>query len=158
MHLNFLYDINKLDFYLGDIMKKFNFKQFIFYTGASLIAMLSDLIIFTLCVYVIFSRLEQGVAIFLASIIARVASSFINFMLSRKALNSNVSKRKGIPKFFLLCFVQIITSANIVILICRYTPLSKTLVKCCVDTVLYFVFYRIYSKYIFNKKIKNPSI
>ena len=139
-------------------MKKFNFKQFIFYTGASLIAMLADIVVFSISVYIIFANFEQGIAIFLSSIIARVISSFINFMLSRKAFNSNVSKRSGIPKFFLLCFVQIITSAGIVILICRYTPIPKTTAKCIVDTILYFIFYKIYSKFIFTKKnTKEPA-
>lgn len=129
-------------------------KQFILYTGASTVAMIVDLIIFTVSVNVIFVKLDSSLAILFATIIARIVSSLINFILSKKAFNSNVSKRTGIPKYFVLKIVQLLLSAFFVILICRFSGVSKTFIKCVVDLILYIAFYKIQYIFIFksNKK------
>lgn len=138
-------------------MKLKDYKQFILYTGASCVAMLVDLAIFTLSVYVIFIKLDDSLSILISSILARIISTLINFILSKKAFNSTVSKRSGIPKFFLLCAFQILLSSIIVILICKYIHTPKTITKCCVDFILYLIFYNIHAHLTFKEK-KIPQV
>jgi hypothetical protein len=133
-------------------MKLKNIKQFILYTGASAVAMIVDLVVFTLSVYVVFVKLNSSIAIFISTVIARVLSGFINFLLSKKAFNSNVSKKSGIPKYFLLGGFQLLLSALLVILFFNLTYFSKTIIKCIVDFILYLVFYKIQFLVIFKNK------
>jgi len=134
---------------------KDDIKKFVLYTGASTIAMFADLIIFILFAEIILRNVDPSVSIFSATIIARITSSIINFKLSKRAFDARDLKKSAIFKFFALIILQLLLSAGIVTLIYKLTQfLSKTAIKCIVDTLLYLAFYKINSKYVFkNKKI-----
>lgn len=138
-------------------MKLKNIKQFVLYTGASGVAMLVDLAVFTLSAYVIFVKLNPSICILISSFLARAFSGTVNFLLSRKAFDSNVSKKSGMPKYFILGGLQLLISALLVILIFNLTHFSKAIIKCVIDFLLYLVFYKIQSWLIFKGKGCNCS-
>ena len=130
-------------------------KKFVLYTGASTIAMFVDLIMFILFAEIILRDVNPSISIFSATIIARITSSIINFKLSKRAFDARDLKKTAALKFFSLIIIQLLLSAELVTLVYELTQfLSKIAIKCIVDTLLYLVFYKINSKYVFkNKKI-----
>ena len=129
-------------------------KKFVLYTGASTIAMIVDLILFILFAEIILRNVDPRISIFTATIIARVTSSTINFNLSKRAFAAKNLGKTAILKYFVFICCQLILSAGIVTIIYELTQiLSKTAIKCIVDTILYLVFYRMNSKYVFKGKM-----
>lgn len=131
---------------------KSRIKRFALYTGASTIAMLVDLFLFIIFAEIILRNINANVSILVATIIARITSSTINFKLSKKAFHANDLKRTAILKFFTLIVFQLLLSAGLVMLIYRWTKIPKTIIKCIVDTSLYFVFYKIHSHFVFKNR------
>ncbi len=128
-------------------------KRFGLYTGASTIAMLVDLFLFIVFAEILFRNIDSNISILLSTIISRVVSSTINFNLTKRALGSKNLKRTAIIRFFALVGVQLFTSAILVMILYSFIPLPKTIIKCVVDTTLYFIFYRVHSKYVFKSNI-----
>lgn len=127
-------------------------KKFTLYSGASVVAMLVDLVLFILFAEIIFSKIDDGISILAATVIARITSSTINFILSKKAFNSKDLKKTAIIKYFALILCQLLLSAGIVIMIHKFIKISKTVIKCIVDTILYLVFYKINSTFVFENR------
>ena len=129
---------------------KSRIERFALYTGASTIAMVVDLFLFIILPEIILRNVNANISILVATVIARITSSTINFYLSKKAFNSKNLKKTAILKFFGIILCQLFLSAGLVMLIYRFVKLAKTIIKCIVDTTLYFVFYKVNSKYVFK--------
>ena len=127
-------------------------KRFVLYTGASTVAMIVDLFLFIIFAEIIFRNINANVSILVSTIIARVTSSIINFKLSKIAFNSKDLKSTAFLRFFALIGLQLLMSAVFVMIIYRFIEIPKTIIKCIVDTTLYFVFYKINSKFVFKNK------
>ena len=131
---------------------KSRIKRFALYTGASTIAMIVDLFLFILFAEILLKDVNANLSILAATVIARTTSSIINFKLSKKAFNSKNLKKTAIFKFFAIIICQLLLSAGLVMMIYQFVNIPKTIVKCTVDTALYFVFYNIHSKFVFKGK------
>lgn len=127
-------------------------KRFALYTGASTVAMVVDLVLFILFAEIILKNVNANISILVATVIARVTSSTINFHLSKKAFESKDLKKTAILKFFGLIICQLLLSAGLVMIIYRFVKIPKTVIKCIVDTALYLVFYKINSRFVFRGK------
>ena len=127
-------------------------KRFALYTGASTIAMVIDLFLFILLAEIILRNIDPNTSIMVATIVSRLVSSTINFNLSKRAFKTKDLRRSAFFKFFAVIGIQLLTSAILVMMIYHFVPLPKTVVKCIVDTTLYFVFYKVHSKYVFLPK------
>ncbi len=93
-----------------------------------------------------------------ATVSARFCSSVLNFTLNRKAVFESKKKiRETLFRYIILATCQMAVSAGLVTLICfilRSTPFGSTLVKIAVDTLLFFVSYRIQRCWVFRE---NPA-
>ena len=135
-----------------ELIKKYStFIKYIFSAGTSF---LLDLILFT-----IFTNLLKNImgdyAIFIGTVLARILSSFYNYLLNRNTVFS--SSKKGIDKttfvrYYGLVVVQMIVSSTCVFLFYRLLHLPESMIKIPVDVVLFMVNYFIQKKWIFSKE------
>ena len=92
---------------------------------------------------------------FTAAILARIVSSLFNFFVNAKVVFGEKVDAKSFVKYYLLAAVQISVSAAVVFLLEKVfhveLPIVSTLIKAVVDTVLFFVSFRIQHKWVFNE-------
>lgn len=129
-------------------------KEFVLYSGASAVALGIDLIVFAILTNIVFVKIDDRLSILLSTIIARIISGFVNFLLSKQVFKSKNLKKTAILKYFALGAIQLLSSAGLVILIRKIITISKTVIKFVVDILLYIVFYELQVRLVFrNKKV-----
>ena len=91
---------------------------------------------------------------FTAAFLARVISSFVNYLMNAKVVFGDKVSKRAIGKYYALAVVQISLSAVLVFLVEHIftitSPGLSTLVKAVIDTVLFFFSFRIQHKWVFN--------
>lgn len=92
-----------------------------------------------------------------ATAVARLCSSFVNFNANNTVVfNNKGSYKRSLLRYYCLCIPQMLVSAGLVTLINRLlgntAPLIATLVKILVDTVLFFISYTIQREWVFSAK------
>lgn len=95
-------------------------------------------------------------ATFPAAFIARVASSLVNFLINAKLVFGERAMPVTILKYYTLAVVQIAASTGLVYGLERLlgvdTAVGATCIKIVVDTLLFFVSFRIQHKWVFHNK------
>lgn len=124
------------------------YKVFFKYIFASLLSFLVDIGIFTVLMMV-FKGLNFGTVV-IASVLARIVSSIVNFTLNR-----NLVFQQGRPssavKYFILVVVQIMLSSYLVTFFGQlWQAIPISVVKIIVDSVLFFVSYFVQKRFIFR--------
>ncbi len=100
----------------------------------------------------------EGVgAVWLCTFIARAISSFVNFNLNKSFVFTDKGNYKAtIIRYYVLCVIQLCVSAGLVWLLGRLFSSSAswvlTLLKAAVDTILFFISYRIQRSWVFKNK------
>lgn len=126
--------------------------SFIKYSIFSVMSCIIDIILFKIFLLTINLEVEKTVCIVIATIFARCISSFVNFILNKKvAFNSNEKISKSIIKYYALSITQMLISAILVSSIYKLTNISEVVIKLIVDTILFFINYRVQRIFIFNK-------
>ena len=115
------------------------------------------LTIFVLDLGIYYLALRFGNAsILVATVIARVISSFYNFNVNRKVVfKSEEAYGTTMLRYYALCVVQMLASAGLVTLVKSYVPggaFVSTVCKAVVDTCLFVVSYQIQKHWVFKKK------
>ena len=121
---------------------------------SSLACVLLDNGVFNLLNLAVFANGKKNDAsiILLCTIIARVISASVNFMLNRKLVFGDKGNAwKSFIRYAILASVIILLSAGGTWLLSR-TGMSSTVAKLIVDTVLYFVSYRFQQRWVFKKE------
>ena len=134
------------------IVGKKVFIKYVFIAGCSFVL---DLIIFTI-VSNLLKPFLQTVYILIATVVARIISSFFNYILNRNIVFSeekkeNMMDRVTLIKYYGLVVVQMLVSACLITLLVRLTTWNETLVKIPVDILIFICNYLIQKKFIFNK-------
>ena len=118
------------------------FKYFI----SSMLSALLDLLLFTIIDYILPVSSYQ---ILTATVIARIFSSLFNYWFNKNLVFQNTESAKtSIYKYYGLCITVMFVSAGMVTLLSPL-PISNTLIKMFVDTILYLLNYFIQKHYIF---------
>ena len=136
---------------------KLLFANFIKFSCSGIISFIVDWIIFVIFVNSILTFLEQSKAILFSTIIARIISSIVNFVLNKNVvfnLKENKNITSVIIKYYSLCIVQMLLSATLVIVFTKILPITKNVLKIIVDLLLFFISYRIQHKYVFTNNRK----
>ena len=90
--------------------------------------------------------------IIVATIIARIFSSFVNYLINRNIVfNSNTNKYKTLIQYLILVFVQMLVSAFSVDFIFKFIKINPTFIKILVDSTIFVVNYLIQKHFIFKK-------
>lgn len=105
----------------------------------------------------IFSGGNDAVAlkVLIATVVARVISSIVNYILNRNAVfESNTSVKKSMWKYYILCFVQMICAAagvfGLSALFGGGEALEGLVYKPIVDVLLFLVSYQIQQRWVFR--------
>lgn len=133
------------------------------YMFSSLAASLIDLLMFTIFLAISNDFLEAKVAILVSTILARVISSLANCMINKAVVfKSNNSMGKVLVRYYILCVCQTAVSYFGVAGLTKLLGIGKiailvTIVKMIVDTILFFLSYRIQKGWVYKEddKAKN---
>ena len=125
--------------------------SFLKYSAVSIISFIIDIVLFK-----VFFNLLKGVinnsAIAVSTILARIISSLINFILNKKiSFKSNKKISNTIIKYYALCIIQMLISGILVSIIYNLLGVSEVIIKILVDTILFFINYRVQRLWIFNE-------
>lgn len=140
-----------------DILKKYlTILKYSLSAGASAII---DLLLFYLALHAFdwlgFSTAENSeLTVLLATVFARVISSLFNYSVNRKVVFGSAS-RNSFAKYYILCVIQMLTSAGLVALfssLCVAGKFGKLLIKLVVDTCLFFVSFWVQREWVFKNK------
>jgi glycosyltransferase involved in cell wall biosynthesis len=122
----------------------------------------SSLVVDMLVFYLIMKLLVPSMSPYselIATVGARICSSFLNFYANNKVVfNNKGSSKKAMLRYYCLCIPQMLVSAGLVTLLNRLVgntmPIVATLIKMLVDTVLFFISYTIQREWVFANKKK----
>lgn len=93
---------------------------------------------------------------FTAAILARVISSLFNFWMNATRVFKDKVNKRTLARYYTLAVVQLALSAMLVFgvekLLHIEAPALSTLVKTIIDTLLFFVSFRIQHKWVFNSE------
>lgn len=124
-------------------------KKFLKYIFASFSSSILDLALFSVFCFFLEGRYISYVAV--ATVLARIISAVYNYTINYKVVfKSKENVGKASAKYFLLALVQMGLSAALVsgaVMLLPFVP--KVVVKCVVDTLLFFVSYHIQQKFVF---------
>ncbi len=128
---------------------------------SSLASCLVDVIVFYI-LRLLFGGALGGWTIAVATVGARMVSSFTNFTINRRRVfDSQESASKTIAKYYALAVPQMLVSAGAVSLLSLLlggNSVADTGIKIIVDTILFFISYRIQQTWVFAaKKQKQKS-
>lgn len=131
------------------IIYRILFGEFFRYLFSALSASVIDLLLF----YLLSRQIPGTTGIWIATAIARLVSSLYNYSVNRKVVfESQRTVKQTVWRYYGLCIVQAACSAALVSVFFSFLPLSKTLCKVIVDTVLFFISYRIQRRFVFGEK------
>ena len=127
------------------------FNSFLKYSAISIISFIIDIVLFKVLLNLLKGIINNSLII-VSTILARIISSFANFMLNKKI--SFKSKKKisnTIIKYYVLCVIQMLVSGILVSILYNWLGISEVIIKIIVDTILFFVNYKIQRLWIFNE-------
>lgn len=125
-------------------------KQFLKYILASASSFILDILLFYLL-----CRVFTGVKeyIFISTVIARVCSAAFNYAINyKKVFKSNETVAKSAMKYLALAVIQMGCSALFVTLGVYATNGNEVIVKIIVDSILFFISYKIQHRLVFAKR------
>ncbi len=126
--------------------------SFIKYSAVSIISCVIDVILFELILLNLKLDLKETTLITISTVIARIISSLINYTLNKKvSFKSKKNVKNTIIKYYILCIIQMIASAVLVSIIYYFTGIAEVIIKVIVDTIIFFINYRVQRVVIFNK-------
>lgn len=122
---------------------------------SSICSFLLDYGIFNL-LNILLKKLAKSPRLLIATVIARVISSLFNYTLNRKAVfRSDAPLKQTLLRYYILCVLQMFASYGLVFLLTLPFGESKwvvALLKLLVDTILYFISFRIQQDWVFRSK------
>jgi len=128
------------------------FGSFIRFTLSSLTSSLVDLGLFQL-VLVLAASLPQDRRIWAATVTARICSSLYNYYVNKTIVFRNhADHRVTFVRYYILCALQMICSAEGVTLLSRLLPVKEIVVKIIVDVFLFCISYQIQRRFVFVRE------
>jgi len=124
------------------------YETFIKYIFVAIISFIIDICLFTLFNNILNFKSK----IIIATIIARIISSFINYLLNKeKVFKSDESKLKTILKYYSLVIIQMFISAFLVDNLYSLLEFNATFIKIPIEFTLFICNYLIQKFLIFKK-------
>ena len=134
------------------IIYKVLFAEYIKFIISGFTSFLIDILLFII-INKILNVIDVNIRIVLATCLARIISSFINFNINKNfVFKSHEKSKKILFKYYCFCIIRTILSAGIVVIIYNLLQqvVSETFIKVIVELFLYFVSYKVQKKYIFK--------
>ena len=89
--------------------------------------------------------------IFISTTLARVLSSIYNYLINSRIVFKNKS-RNTIIGYFLLVIIQMVASASFVSIFDKLLNINTSIIKICVDIIIFIVNYIVQKEIIFKKR------
>lgn len=121
------------------------YKLFLKYILASITSFVIDILLFSILVYI---PVKNNILV--ATIIARIISSLYNFIINSKLVFKKCSKT-SIFKYIFLVIIQMFASGISVTIIEKHLKISATIIKICVDTIIFIINFIIQREWVFKK-------
>ena len=126
---------------------------FLRFMGSSLVCVVIDQGVFNLLNLAVFGNgiRKKAVYILLSTVIARIVSAGTNFVINKNLVFHLKGKARGaLGRYILLSVAIMLLSAGGTWLLSQ-TGLSSTLAKLIIDTLLYFVSFRVQERWVFRE-------
>ena len=98
---------------------------------------------------------------FTAAFLARIISSLLNFLVNARLVFGGRVTARSMARYYILAACQIAVSAGLVFLaehtLAITSPALVTLVKIAVDTVLFFISFRVQHRWVFRWNEGGPE-
>lgn len=125
---------------------------FLKYILSSIISFLVDIGLYKLFFNLLIKPIANY-AITIATIGARIISSFINYKINKNTVFKSSSKN-SIIKYYILCIIQMSISAGLVSYLYNLIgQKDEVLIKILVDVVLFFINFKIQKEWVFKKGV-----
>ena len=102
----------------------------------------------------VFSGFESVSRIFIATVVARIISSLLNYTFNRKAVfESKTSVKKSMVRYYILCVCQMMVSYGLVWGVTELLSMGNALTvlsKIIIDTCLFIVSFKIQRAWVFK--------
>ena len=108
-----------------------------------------DLLLFTIFAYLLPSSMLWNVA--LATIMARIVSGGLNFLINRKMIFKNSSKAGNQAIRFIILFFCIMCASTVIVSALTFIPFPVTITKAIVDLLLWSVNYTAQRQWVFKE-------
>lgn len=129
---------------------KLLFSTFIKFSLSSMSSFLVDIAIFQFLI-MLMAGFDTSIRIGVSTLVARIFSSLYNFYINKRVVfGSNANSKSTLIKYYTLVVCQMALSALLVWTINTYILLPETIAKIIVDTILFFLSYRIQKQLIFR--------
>lgn len=132
-----------------------NIKTFIKYGFSGIISFVFDYLLFSILSFLIGKSIGDS-AIIVATVIARVCSSTLNYLLNKnKVFNFKGNKkeqRNTVIKYFTLVVIQMFVSAFSVYYLKHLFNIDEKIIKLPVEAIIFVVNYFVQKKIIFRKR------
>ncbi|WP_414838658.1 GtrA family protein [Carnobacterium sp. TMP28] len=125
------------------------FKTFFNYMASSMLSFSIDIAMFQF--FILSLNMGASSKIVLATVGARISSSLFNYLTNKKIVFKDKSNHASVFwKYFGLVMIQMLSSALLVALLYSILQINETGIKVVVDSLLFFVSFRIQKRQIFN--------
>lgn len=108
-----------------------------------------DLVLFAVFTYLLPSSLQWNVVF--ATILARIVSGGINFMINRKTIFKNDAKAHNQAIRFIILFIGIMSASTIIVSFLSFLPIPVIITKAVVDLLLWTVNYNFQRRWVFKE-------
>ena len=108
-----------------------------------------DLLLFTIFAYILPSSMVWNVA--LATVMARIISGGINFLINRKMIFKNDGKARNQAMRFITLFFCIMCASTVIVSLLSFIPFPVTIIKAIVDLLLWTVNYTVQRQWVFKE-------
>ncbi|MBD5512784.1 MAG: glycosyltransferase [Lachnospiraceae bacterium] len=129
--------------------------RFLKFAMSSLSGAAADYLLF--CIFKQLLTVSQTQMIFIATALARIGSGVVNFLLNRYwSFRSRMPAGTEIFRYLVLFFCQMLLSAELVSLLALFS-VPVIAAKVIVDTVLFFISFRIQKNWVFRQEVKTDA-
>ncbi|HIX95513.1 MAG TPA: bifunctional glycosyltransferase family 2/GtrA family protein [Candidatus Gemmiger excrementipullorum] len=127
------------------------YSVFFKFIASSLSSFVVDILFFT-AFTALLKPVLPGLYILAATVLARLISSAVNYLLNKKTVFQDRGKnRYALPKYYTLAAVQMLCSAFFVTKLYSLVPLlNESVIKMLVDTVLFLLSFKVQQNWVFK--------
>lgn len=131
---------------------KILFTEFFKFTFSGIFSFIVDILIFSFLINFVFFKTSPELSIFLSTLVARIISSMINYLLNKNVVfDCDNNNKLLILKYYSLCVIQMCASSIFTTLLFKTNIFNEVISKTIVDLILFFISFNVQKKYIFKK-------
>ena len=129
------------------------------YSFSAVLSAVADVLVYCLLVKLLFAAWPLGSRVLVAAVIARTASSMVNYLCNRRlptAQNRGISGT--IWKYYCLWAVQLVVSITGTTLLCEFAGMGEMLAKLLTDLLLALASYQVQLRWVFGGKGEKADV